>query len=185
MRSSVLRARMKEPSNKTAQTVALWARQWGLDVFRYCRGLLGSDSDAEDAAQMVFLQAIQDFAQFREPGLERPWLLSIARHRCLDRLKLLRRRPSMADEDEALEVPIDGRGPDDQVASSEASRSLARCLDELPAPSRVAVLLRYHDQLSYELIEGAMGTTVGALRVRVLRALVQLKECLERKGISW
>ena len=178
---------MTEASNNSTQTVALWARRWGLDIYRYCRKLLASDSEAEDAMQLVFLQAIQDFPRFRGPATERHWLLSIARHRCLDRLKLLRRLPEFpgAPELEELEVPASGPGADDALAASEAARVLARCIEELPAPTRAAVVLRYHDQLSYERIEAEMGVSAGALRVRVLRGLSSLRGCLERQGVPW
>ncbi len=176
---------MNEASNKQPGVVALWAKQWGLDVYRYCRKLLTSDSEAEDAMQVVFLQAVQDFEQFRDPGSELHWLLSIARHRCLDRLKMLRRRPPSAEEEEGMDVPSDGRGADGALEDSEVAREVAKCLDELPAHTRTAIVLRYHEQLSYESIEALTGTKAGALRVRVLRGLVQLKECLEERGVSW
>lgn len=176
---------MNEAGNKRGATVAFWARKWGLEVYRYCRKLLASDTEAEDAMQMVFLQAMQDFEQFRGVGSERQWLLSIARNRCLDRMKLLKRRPPTAEEEEGMEVPSSAQGPDDALGDSEAARAVGRCLDELPEHTRTTIILRYHDQLSYADIEATTGTKAGALRVRVLRGLVQLKECLEGRGVSW
>lgn len=173
--------------NTAAESVAFLAKRWGLDVYRYCRKLLASDAEAEDAMQMVFLQAVEGYGQVREPGAERRWLLSIAKHRCLDRLKVLRRRTGEASEqeEEAMEVAADGPGAEQLMAESQAAKVLSECLDQLPAPTRVAIVLRYHEHLPYEAIEAETGMSAGALRVRVLRGLVQLKECLEGRGVSW
>jgi RNA polymerase sigma-70 factor, ECF subfamily len=178
-----LRAGMNDGSNRQAQTVASWARQWGIDVFRYCRKLLASDPEAEDTMQMVFLQALEDFEQFRDSGSERSWLLSIARNRCLDRMRLLRRRQTVAEIDE-VEVPDEGPGPEQSLADVEAVRWLNLCLDQLAEPTRTAIVLRYNDRMPYEQIEAVTGLKAGALRVRVLRGLVQLKECLESRGVQ-
>jgi len=168
-----------------ARTVASWARRWGLDVFRYCRRLLGSDAEAEDAMQTVFLQALEDFEWFRGPETERQWLLAIARHRCFDRLKLSKRRPAQGDEVEVLAVAEERRGADEELARSETERALSACLDELPDQTRLAITLRYHEALSYEAIGELTGLKTGALRVRVMRGLARLRDRLERQGISW
>jgi RNA polymerase sigma-70 factor, ECF subfamily len=173
------------PSNVAADSVALWVSKWALDVYRYCRKLLRDDAEAEDVMQLVFLQAFQDFERFRGNGAEKPWLLSIARHRCLDRLKLGRRAGAGVELD-ALEHHSNGEAPlDEALAKTEAARELTSCLEGLPDHARVAVVLRFNDQLSYEEMEKVTGVTVGALRVRVLRALPLLKQCLEAKGVKW
>ena len=173
------------PSNAATQPVALWVSQWALDVYRYCRKFLHDDAEAEDVMQLVFLQAHEDFATFRGQGSPRHWLLSIARHRCLDRLKLNRRTPSAVEADVLEREPAATVPIDDALAQAQAARELAACLDGLPDHARVAIVLRYHDELSYEEIEKLTGIAVGALRVRVLRALPVLKTCLEGKGVQW
>ena len=170
------------PGNAATQAVALWANQWALDVYRYCRRFLSNDAEAEDVMQLVFLQACEDFSSFRAECSPRHWLLSIARHRCLDRLKHNQRAsltPTQAPE------PVAPPPVDEALARSQAARELALCLDGLPDHARVAIVLRYHDDLSYEEIERLTGVKVGALRVRVLRALPLLKACLEGKGVTW
>ena len=173
------------PGNADDHSVALWASRWSLDVYRYCRKLLRNDAEAEDVMQLVFLQAFTDFDRQKQAGAERYWLLSIARHRCLDRLKMLKSRPEDETDEQTLEHPSDDAPLDEALAGSEAAAQLARCLGELPDHARVAVVLRYTDQLSYEQIETATGTKAGALRVRVLRALPLLKACLQRAGVEW
>lgn len=177
----------KPPSTGNAAdvSVALWARQWALDVYRYCRRFLRDDAEAEDAMQLVFLQAHQDFATFKETGRPLDWLLSIARHRCLDRLRVRRRLPPTEPMLALANVEQPGRPIDEALAQTEAAKVVLQCLDGLSDDARAAVVLRYHDDLSYEEIEKLTGATAGTLRVRVLRALPLLKQCLEGKGVQW
>jgi RNA polymerase sigma-70 factor (ECF subfamily) len=138
--------------------------------------MLGADADGEDVSQIVFIQAFE--AIRRKSRIENPraWLLGIARHRCLDRLKRRRRAPVLADADE-LECAIDRDAPGEDMVTGDAgaSRSLDDCLDKLDARSRMVVLLRFRDQLSYEAISKLTGDRPGALRVRVTRALRSLR----------
>ena len=172
-------------SNEAAQAVAFWVDQWGLDIYRYCRKFLRNDAEAEDVMQLVFLQAFQDFHTFRAEVSARLWLLSIARHRCLDRLKMISRDPAASDVQVLLREPSTASPADESLAQLQAARELAACLDGLPDHARAAIVLRFHDELSYEEIEKLTGATVGALRVRVLRTLPLLKACLQNKGVQW
>src|SRR5262249_16384758 len=105
----------------------------------------------------------------------------IARHRCLDRLKRRRRAPVLAEADE-LEHALDRDMPREVIIGHpEASQALDACLDALDARSRIVVLLRFLDHLSYEAITKLTGERPGALRVRVARALRALRRCLEEK----
>ena len=176
---------MKPPGNTAASVVALWSNQWGLDVYRYCRKMLGNDADAEDLMQTVFMQAIEDHAMFRSETSPRFWLLKIARNRCLDRLRVVRRRPAEVEEEVGHEVASDDTSLDEALAGSEAATALGGCLDALPPQVRAVMVLRYHDHLSYEQISKVTKDGEGALRIRVMRALPVLRDCLEKKGISW
>jgi len=155
---------------------------YGERVYRYCRRLLGADAEAEDASQVVFMQAFEAIrrrSQVVSPGA---WLLGIARHRCLDRLDRRRRGPVLVEAEE-LERVMDADEPGQgQAGDPRVRQALDECLDELDARSRAAVLLRHHDHLPYEAIGQLTGDRPGALRVRVARALPLLRRCLERKG---
>lgn len=162
--------------------VPLLMDRYGERIYSYCRRMLGSDAEADDASQMVFLQAfeaIERRAQVDNPGA---WLRGIARHRCLDGIDRRHRDPLLLDEAE-LQRMIDARAAaGSQLLDPRLQQLLDECLDALDARSRTAVLLRHHDHLSYEEIGGKTGDKPGALRVRVARALRVLRDCLEKKG---
>lgn len=149
-------------------------------VYRYCRRMLNQDADASDVSQMVFMQAFEALCKGVDVQNERAWLLGIARNRCVDRLR--RPGPELLDQ-EGLERVVDRDPGGDLVTSdSAARRALEDCLDALEPRSRAVLLLRFHDDLSYQEISALTGDSPGALRVRVARALPVLRGCLEKKG---
>lgn len=158
------------------------ARLFRDTVYRYCRRMLGSDADASDVSQIVFMQAFEALCDGVDVQSERAWLLGITRNRCLDRF---RRLSLVLIEQEELEQAVDGNqegGP--VMPDPAASRALEDCLDTLDPRSRAVLLLRFHDDLSYQEISALTGDTPGALRVRVARALPLLRNCLKLKGVA-
>ena len=157
--------------------------QHGDEIYGYCRRLLGNAIEAEDVSQTVFAHAFQDLKALSGPPAARLWLRGIARHRCLDRLRARRRDPQIIDDNDLCAVA--DREP--AVASADndprVGKALAECLDCLDARSRELLVLRFHDELSFEEISVLTHDTPGALRVRMTRALPALRRCLEGKGI--
>lgn len=150
-------------------------------VYRYCRRMLGDDADAMDVSQTVFLQALEALRNGVVIENERAWLLGISRNRCLDRLR--RRSFILADEDE-MERILERGQESPPMFDPLTSDLLDDVLDVLDRRSRVVLLLRYHDDLSYEAISALTGDTPGALRVRVNRALRLLRRLLQLKGVT-
>jgi len=169
-------------ASDAAVALPLLMGRYQLTVYRYCRRLLGNDADGQDVLQIVFLQAFQAIQCRAEIQNVRAWLIGIARNRCLDRLRWRRRGPLLVEDAdlERIADPDDPREP--PLGDARAREVLDTCLDALDARSRAVVLLRFHDELSYDAISRLTGDTPGALRVRVARALVALRRCMERKG---
>jgi RNA polymerase sigma-70 factor (ECF subfamily) len=165
--------------------IALLVRHYGNPLFRCCRAMLSSDVDAQDVVQTVFMQAFEGLASYTDQATLGAWLFGIARHRCLDRLRSARRRGVPDPRPEAIaELPTAAHPVDEQLMARAASGAIEHCLDGLDAKLRAAVVLRYHQQLSYEEMSRLTGDQPGTLRVRVSRALPLLRTCLEGKGIA-
>ena len=162
---------------RRALTVLMEA--YGNDLYRHCRQVVGDDALAEDVHQIVFVQAYRDLPRFHGRSSLRTWLYGIARHRCLDALKMSRRRRRRFLAQRELPDVIDpAAGADAGVRAAE----LERALMELPPKVRIAVLLRYQDGLSYEEMAEVCGERAPTLQARVARALPRLRLCLEPRG---
>lgn len=151
-------------------------------VYRYCRRMLGDDADAMDVSQTVFLQALEAIRNGVVIENERAWLLGISRNRCLDRLR--RRSFVLADEDEMERILERAQEDGSMMLDPMTSSLLDDVLDTLDRRSRVVLLLRYYDDLSYDAISALTGDTPGALRVRVNRALRLLRRLLQLRGVT-
>jgi RNA polymerase sigma factor (sigma-70 family) len=158
--------------------------QHGDYIFAYCRRILGNATEAEDVAQTVFAQAFQHLKDLSNAHVARMWLRGIARHRCLDRLRARRRDFQIVDNNDLCALVE--RQPAIGLADHDPriGKALDECLDCLDARSREVLVLRFHDELSFEEISKVTRDTPGALRVRLARALPALRRCLESKGVQ-
>jgi RNA polymerase sigma-70 factor (ECF subfamily) len=127
------------------------------------------------------MQAFQCLESLPHVRSIRGWLLGIARNRCIDRLRAIRRSPRVVTHNELcaiVDASESSGGNDPRVR-----KALDECLDRLHDKSRAVLILRFCDGLSYNEIATKMSDTAGALRIRLVRALEALRRCLERKGV--
>jgi RNA polymerase sigma-70 factor (ECF subfamily) len=166
------------------RAIEILVNEYGEHVYRYCRRMLGDEADADDVSQIVFMQAFEGIHGLSSVDKARAWLLGIARHRSLDRIKSRRRGPKILDDKE-IQRAMDEQAPREVgLDDPSARKALDDCLDRLDARSRAVVVMRFHDQMPYEEIGRLVDDTPGALRVRVTRALPALRDCLGSKGVT-
>ena len=146
-------------------------------VYNLCYRMLGNAPEAEDAAQETFLRMYTKLHTYQPERKLSSWVLSIASHYCIDRLR--RRRGqwlSLDEEPVAATLASPNRGPEDLAMRSESRDEVQRLVDMLPAAYRVPLVLRYWYDLSYVEIADMMGLTVQAVKSRLHRARLQVIE---------
>jgi RNA polymerase sigma-70 factor (ECF subfamily) len=139
------------------------------EVFRYVRARVSSHTEAEDLTSDVFCKAvagIESYRAMRSSAL--PWLYTIAAHRVADHYRASRRT---AELDEAAQVPDTGPNPADVVVSREQVRHVWELSKSLPASQRLALWLRYGEELELKEIALLMGRSVEAVKLLVHRAI--------------
>ncbi|HET9768094.1 MAG TPA: RNA polymerase sigma factor [Thermoanaerobaculia bacterium] len=158
---------------------------YGAPLYRYCRRMVDDEELAQDAHQLTFVQAYEAMAGFSRRSSLRTWLFGIARHRCLDAIKIeRRRRRRFARLDEEEDRPAAGVDPEAGLAAGSLGAGLGACLRGLTPRVRAAVLLRFQQGLSYVQIAALTGERAPALQARVARALPVLRRCLEQRGLA-
>ena len=143
-------------------------------VYNLCYRMLGVPEAAEDAAQETFLRAFQHLHRYDSRRPFGTWLLSIAAHYCIDRLR--RRKFTMTsieqNEDEGgTELPdADSPNPESEVIYSEQRQQMQVLLKRLDSVDRAAIVMRYwHDCSEVEIAE-SLNLTVSAVKSRLHRA---------------
>ncbi len=146
-------------------------------VFNVCYRMLGDPAEAEDAAQETFIRAYTRIDSYDPNRKFSSWLLAIASHYCIDRLR--RRRFSLVSWDDLPPwrwLPDPQPQPEEVTLRHEAQRHLQELLDQLPPDYRAAVILRYWHELSYEEIAEALNSTLPAIKSRLFRARQMLAQ---------
>jgi RNA polymerase sigma-70 factor, ECF subfamily len=147
-------------------------------VYSMCFRMLGEPEAAEDAAQETFLRAYQNLARYDTARPFGTWLLSIAAHYCIDRLRRRRFLAFSLDdqpEDGEYEMPdANAPSPEHETSQREEHAQLHKLLKHLEETDRAALILRYwHDASEVEIAQ-ALGLTVSAVKSRLHRARREL-----------
>jgi RNA polymerase sigma factor (sigma-70 family) len=136
----------------------------GRGILGFCRHMLGSPEEAEDAVQHTFAAAYRDLQRDGERQIKlKPWLYAIARNRCLSVLRSRREQAA-----ELAEVPTEGLH--EQVERRSELRELLSDLRELPDEQRAALLLAEAADLSHAEVAGVLGCEVARVKALVFRA---------------
>jgi RNA polymerase sigma-70 factor (ECF subfamily) len=147
-------------------------------VYNMCYRMLGEPEAAEDAAQETFLRAYQHIQRYDRSRPFATWLLSIAAHHCIDRLRRRRFLLSSLDEMQdsgAAELP-DAQAPTPEEATllRERTRLMQAAVGKLNPVDRAAVVLRYWHDCSEAEIAETLDLTVSAVKSRLHRARREL-----------
>jgi RNA polymerase sigma factor (sigma-70 family) len=133
-------------------------------LLSFCRHMLGSREEAEDAVQQTFMAAYNDLTRSDKPIQLRPWLYTIARNQCLSLLRARREHASIED----IEPAVEGLAP--AVARREDLRELLRDVSRLPVDQRSALLLAELGALSHDEIAGVVGCPKEKVKALVFQA---------------
>ena len=145
-------------------------------LYRHALCMTGSPDVAEDILQLSFIKAYQHLAEVR--GRFDAWVFRIVANGCKDWLKNIRRSHLSYDEDDQSSAYAT---PDEELDRTELRTDLDRALATLPASLREAFVMKHVEGRSYEEMADLLGTTVGALKMRVHRAREALQALLEEK----
>ncbi len=166
------------------QVLSVLMSAYGDQIYRFCMQMVADKNLAEDAHQMTFVQAYEGLSAFKGEASLRTWLFSIARNRCLDALKMTRRRERRITLVEELPETSENQSANSDVFGSDLHEGLLKCLQKLAPQVRSAVLMRFQEERSYKEMSQISSDKPATLQARVTRALPVLRRCLEQGGIT-
>jgi RNA polymerase sigma-70 factor, ECF subfamily len=154
-------------------------------VYNLCYRMLGEPEAAEDAAQDTFLKAYQNLSRYDRERPFATWLLSIAAHHCIDKLRRRRFATFSIDEDEEGQTELPDRSapdPEAEAVMKQEREHLQRLLQSLDPVDRAAVVMRYwHDASEVEIAQ-TLSLTVPAVKSRLHRARRALASLWEKES---
>jgi len=147
-------------------------------LFNFCLRLTGERQASEDILQEVFYRILKHRHTYRAEGDFLPWAFRFVRNATAD---LYRKRGRTSDR----EVPADAVPgepvasaplPIDELESEQSRQRLRHALDRLSDDKRELLLLARFEGLKHQQIAEILGCSVGAVKVRVHRAMRQLRD---------
>jgi RNA polymerase sigma-70 factor (ECF subfamily) len=147
-------------------------------AYRVAAAVAGSAADGQEAVQNAYVKAHRSLRRFRPDAEFKPWLLRIVVNEAHNVRRSERRHERLG-----LRAAADGERPaagaDETVVAREEIATVLRAIGGLSDADRLALALRYFAGLSDRDAAGIAGSSVGAHRVRVVRALARLRRLLE------
>ena len=161
------------------------ARRHSRMIYRALAAILGNPDDALDAMQDALLSAFKHIGGFRGRSKFSTWLMSIARNAAIQRLRGRRDEESLDEsvsegdrEFRPRQVRAWQDNPEQLYSQSESRRLVESAIMALPAKYRIVVMLRDIEQLSTDEVARQLELTVPAVKVRLLRGRLLLRELL-------
>jgi len=158
-------------------------RGFAAQIFRFCRRALPAREDAEDATTEIFMKVREKLGQYDSSRPFQAWLYKVAANHCWDLLRRRRTRQDLETED-VDETPLEH--PDanqlDRLLEQRSNQDVRQALAKLPARSRMALVLRYYSEMSYDEIAESLGVRRNFVGVVLLRARHQLRDALTEEG---
>ena len=160
--------------------------RYHVPLFDFLTRMTGDRAVAEDLVQDIFMRILKYRSTFRDTGSFETWLFSIARNARADYFR--KRRLSEPLAEEALERPETGPGPATQLEAGRQQARLRRALMLLREDKRELLVLARYQDMKYEQIAEVLGIDVGAVKVRVHRAMRELRDIffqLQDRNETW
>ena len=156
-------------------------------VYSHALRMLGSEADAADISQEVFLKAFERYAELSESTRRAGWLKTVTTNLCLNHLSRYRYRwrffsemISSDREEENYSDSLPAPQPDDRRLDHDEQQVLQGALQKLPAAQRVSLVLYHFEDMSYEEIARQLGISIGKVKTDIHRG----REALRRR-LKW
>lgn len=176
----VARAKSGDPS-----AFSELVRRYERKIFRLAQNITGNREDAEDVMQEAFLKAYTHLDRFAGDSRFYTWLVRIAVNEGL--MKLRKRRPNEFSLDAPVESDEDlmpreiadwGPSPEQRFARTQITEILSAAIERLDPDFRIVFVLRDIEELSTEETAQLLGLSIPAVKSRLLRARLRLRQRL-------
>ncbi len=158
---------------------------YSLHIYRLAMRMLSNPQEAEDVLQETFLKALRALPNFEGRSSLSTWLYRIAVNEAL--MMIRKRKPEVSlsatadngeeDEDgEEMQIVDWGHMPESELLSTEARRNIDQAIEKLPETLKVVFLLRDVEGLSIEDTADSLGISQAAVKTRLLRARLRLRD---------
>lgn len=157
-------------------------------VYSLALRILADSADAEEVVQDVFERVWRHAPSYdASRGKFGTWLMSMAHHISIDRVRKQQRRPQASNDESnqlALERAVDREDVSETGLRNVEAQQVRRALRSLPEQQRTAIELAYFGGLSHIEIASALGDPLGTVKARIRRGMERLRSALSGIAIE-
>jgi len=154
-------------------------REFAPAIFRFCRRAMPTREDAEDATMEIFMKLQGKLIQYDQTRSFTAWLYKIAANHCWDMLR--RRKVRQGKETDDVETtPLESPDPNqlEKLIEERSNEEVRQALGKLGTRARMALVMRYYSDMSYDEIADGLGVKRAFVGVVLLRARQELRLAL-------
>jgi len=148
-------------------------------VYYQIKRMVNDHADADDVAQQVWIKVWNKLDGFKMESEFSTWLFRVAYNETLNFIEKQKKQSKHNLSTEILDYENASSGSDNPK-STAIQIALEQAIKQLPEKQRFVFMLRYFDELSYEKIAEATGTTVGGAKANFHQAIKKMEEILKR-----
>ncbi|MGC8596145.1 MAG: RNA polymerase sigma factor [Candidatus Kryptoniota bacterium] len=161
-------------------------KRYKIPISQIVYRIIRDKREVEDLTQEVFIKAFQHLPDFKYDNQFASWLFKIANNHCLDHIRKKKlhiysiHEMQFSNEDESeFEIPDSTYEPDLQMLREQKSKLIKNAINSLPEKYRKVIILRHHEEMSYEEIAREMKLPVNTIKVHLYRAREMLYKYLK------
>lgn len=150
-------------------------------LFALCKRMMRDEALAEDILQEAFVKIWNKASSFASgKGSAMTWMSTIVRNQALDKLRMAKSRPVLADEGEyeTLDFASEELSPDSLKALSDDTQRLLECMEELKPEQRECIMSAFYYGHTHDELATQMDKPLGTVKAWIRRGLEQLRMCL-------
>lgn len=142
----------------------------------------GNHDEADDIAQETFVKMYEALDGFRGEAKLYTWLYRIMMNAVIARTRKKKTRNAVKLDDVGDTLVSNELSPDGRMEKTETTRLIEEAIEQLPPKQREVFLLRFYDELPYEEIAQAVGTSVGGLKANYFHAVKKIGDYVQAQG---
>jgi RNA polymerase sigma factor (sigma-70 family) len=150
-------------------------------VYRTAFYMLGNEQDALDASQEALLRIYHKISTYEEKAKFSTWVQRIVTNICIDQYR--KRKEWVSLDEQPMQIE-DQWTVEDQILQNDAKKNISEAIQQLPAPQRLVITLRYVQDLSYAEIADTLELPINTVKSHLFRARQHLAGLLSdyKKG---
>ena len=147
-----------------------------LQIYRFVYSRVRDQTVAEDVTQEVFMKALKSVGRYQDTGKPfSAWLYQIAVNSVADRYRAAR---PVEDIDEQRDLAVSGPALEEVAAQRDELRRIWTVVETLPKQQKIAMVLKFQEDMKIEDIAAAMGKTPGAVKLLIHRGVTKVRQTL-------